>query len=116
MKKTITILIFAIFAGLLPAADQVAEQILQSYEDGSAKKEDTLAKLKMRKDALAKAGKAEEAKEVEEMMESITDTENDQSGKTAGTKSKSKPGNDYLIIDLKSRKLTYSATAPVRIN
>ncbi len=110
MKKLLTIFLVVLSTTWIMAGDKVAEQIMQGYEDGSAKKEDTLAKLKMRKDALAKAGKAEEAKEVEEMIESMADEGDDQAGKPSGTQSKSK--NDYLIVDLKSRKLTYSATPP----
>ncbi len=71
MKKALTILLLALSSTMLPAADKVAEQIMSDYEDGSAKVDDTLTKLKMRKDALAKAGKTDEANEVADMIASI---------------------------------------------
>ena len=68
MKKILATFLLALFTTLLLAGDKVAEQIIQSYKDGSAKKEDTISKLKSRAAAFKESGDQKTADEILTMI------------------------------------------------
>lgn len=65
LRNTILLAFLCLFSSALIGADKVAEQIVNDFEKD---KQSAIQKLKARQDALTKAGMAEEAKEVEEMI------------------------------------------------
>ena len=68
-KHIVLLAALCLFSSALIGADKVAEQIVKDFEKY---KQSTIDKLKMRMDALAKAGKDQDAKEVEGMIANIT--------------------------------------------
>lgn len=76
MKPLFLILFAVLFSFCLSAADKVAEQIMQSYEDGSEKKEGTIAKLKSRAEAFKKAGDVKSSEEILAMIAELAGDKN----------------------------------------
>lgn len=81
LRNIILLSVFCLFSSALIGADKVAEQIVSNYKNTiESARADAIAKLKARQDSLAKAGKTEEAKEVEDMIAELEGEQVDTDG------------------------------------